>query len=217
MGARINSIIWDWNGTLLNDVDICLHSINILLKKRGLEELRKERYRDIFTFPVRDYYFRAGFDLDREPFDAIAVEFITLYFDSLPAAPLFEGAEAVLGHFRQRGVQQYMVSAMERESLLSSVDQRGILQKFRRIEGSTDHFADGKLHAGRKLFTEERLDPLSTILIGDTLHDMEVARSLGCQCILLPHGHQSSSRLETAGCTIAGNLAELPEILNPSK
>ncbi|MCK4288095.1 MAG: HAD hydrolase-like protein, partial [Bacteroidales bacterium] len=62
----IKTIIWDWNGTLLNDIDICINSINILLEHRNIENLTKEIYKEIFTFPVKDYYSKAGFDFTKE-------------------------------------------------------------------------------------------------------------------------------------------------------
>ena len=54
------TILWDWNGTLLDDTRICIDAINILLKERGKNEINESIYRNIFTFPVRDYYARAG-------------------------------------------------------------------------------------------------------------------------------------------------------------
>jgi len=65
----VETIIWDWNGTLLNDVDICVESINILLSERGHKPLSKSLYREIFTFPVKAYYELAGFDFTNESFD----------------------------------------------------------------------------------------------------------------------------------------------------
>ena len=69
----INTIIWDWNGTLLDDVDICIDIINELLSIRNQQPLTRSRYREIFTFPVKDYYSKAGFDFTQEPFDKIPV------------------------------------------------------------------------------------------------------------------------------------------------
>lgn len=51
MFKNIKHIIWDWNGTLFDDVDICVDNINWLLKKYNLPEITKEKYREIFTFP----------------------------------------------------------------------------------------------------------------------------------------------------------------------
>ena len=69
------TIIWDWNGTLLDDAEMCLEAINIMLKKRNLPELSMERYRDVFTFPVIEYYREVGFDFTLEAWDPVATEF----------------------------------------------------------------------------------------------------------------------------------------------
>ena len=69
-------IIWDWNGTLLNDTKLAVESMNKILLKRGLPVLTVERYKHVFTFPVRDYYQSVGFDFDKEPFEIPAMEFI---------------------------------------------------------------------------------------------------------------------------------------------
>jgi phosphoglycolate phosphatase len=84
-----NTILWDWNGTLLDDAGFALKGINILLKNRGIPMLDIVRYREIFTFPVRDYYKAAGFEFEHEPFEMPAEEFIVQYKRLLPLAGLF--------------------------------------------------------------------------------------------------------------------------------
>ena len=54
------------------------------------------------------------------------------------------------------------------------------------------------------------INPATTWLIGDTIHDYEVAQELGCKCVLTAHGHQSRVRLMEAGAPVIDNLAELP-------
>ena len=63
------AIIWDWNGTLLDDVELCINSMNLLLKERNLQALTIDRYREIFTFPVKEYYQKAGFNFKTENFE----------------------------------------------------------------------------------------------------------------------------------------------------
>ena len=58
----IAGIIWDWNGTLLNDMELCVHTINEMLQKRNLHELSVDEYKEVFSFPVKDYYQKIGFD-----------------------------------------------------------------------------------------------------------------------------------------------------------
>ena len=73
--VRYEHVIWDWNGTLFDDTPLCVEIMGGMLAKRGLAPLDEGRYREVFTFPVRDYYARLGFDFGRESFADLAVEF----------------------------------------------------------------------------------------------------------------------------------------------
>ena len=64
---KYESIIWDWNGTLLNDVGTAIDSINYLLKDRKLSPLTLDRYLEVFTFPVQNYYEQIGFSRQWTP------------------------------------------------------------------------------------------------------------------------------------------------------
>jgi phosphoglycolate phosphatase len=203
------TIIWDWNGTLLNDVDICLYCINNLLNKRGHNSLSRDKYREIFTFPVQDYYVKAGFDFTHEPFDEIAMEFINLYQEKLPGATIFQDVQPVLEYFRDKNFRQVMVSAMEHQSLLKSVKERNILDFFEVVSGIEDHFAVSKMDNARNIINRLDIDPETTWLIGDTCHDFEVASELGIQCILVAIGHQSHARISLSGCLVFRQLIDL--------
>ncbi|HSH51393.1 MAG TPA: hypothetical protein VK982_06685, partial [Bacteroidales bacterium] len=72
-------IIWDWNGTLLNDIDACIISMNVMLERRNMKLLDKAMYRKMFTFPVQDYYKSIGFDFLQESFEKLSIEYINLY------------------------------------------------------------------------------------------------------------------------------------------
>ena len=75
----IKHIIWDWNGTLLDDRWLCVDSINLSLRKRNLPEINEQKYLDIFCFPVEKYYQKLGFDFEKEPFTVSGSEFISNY------------------------------------------------------------------------------------------------------------------------------------------
>ncbi|RLC23730.1 MAG: HAD family hydrolase [Deltaproteobacteria bacterium] len=204
----VDTIIWDWNGTLLNDVDICIGVINDLLVNRNNQPLDKNRYREIFTFPVKDYYTTAGFDFSKEPFDEIAIEFIEKYLDQLKNAGLFMDVTHVLNTFKENGFTQYMLSAMEHKSLLYSVKENGIYKYFQEISGIHDHFAKSKIEMAKNFINEHNIDNNACCLIGDTLHDYEVAKELKVHCILVANGHQSYERLEDCGCEVVTCLNE---------
>ena len=203
------TIIWDWNGTLLNDLDICLESINEMLEYRGMQSLSREAYCEVFTFPVIDYYRQVGFDFDKEEWQTVAMDFMNRYFGKLTRSNLFPEAQAVLEFFGQCGYRQVILSAMEQDALTASVIERGIGRYFQQIVGIDNHYAAGKSGNGRAMFIDHALSGDNTWFIGDTLHDADIARELGCRCLLIANGHQDKKRLEQAGVPVLTSLTEL--------
>ncbi len=206
MVKNVNTIIFDWNGTLLNDMAVCIEAMNAIMGPRGLEPLTPEKYKQIFTFPVRDYYQTAGFDFSKEPFEIPAMEFINAYHNLISKATLFAEVKSVLEQNRQNGLRQIILSAMEHDALVAMVKQFGIFEYFQAIQGINNHFAGGKIEQGKLLIAEHVINPETTVLIGDTLHDFEVAQALGVRCILVSYGHQHKARLKQAGAPIADSL-----------
>ncbi len=209
MLKRYTTLIWDWNGTLLNDVEICISSMNKLLTRRRLPPLDTEKYRQIFTFPVREYYVKAGFDFTSEPFETPAIQFIDNYRASLPDATLQEGAKEALMFFRERKLDQSVLSVMEQQLLINSVRGFGIEDFFGRISGIDNHYGNGKKELALRTLKEVKERKENILLIGDTLHDHEVAYATGIDCILVAHGHQSPDRLSTSGRKVVNNFSEL--------
>jgi phosphoglycolate phosphatase len=212
--AEKKTIIWDWNGTLLDDMHICIDSMNILLGERSLPPLDAQRYRDIFTFPVRDYYVSAGFDFSREAFEEPAVEFIEHYDSLVRDASLFHDAREALHTFHEQDHQQMILSAMQQDFLEELVQQQGIRPYFSRVCGIDDHYAGGKTHNARELIARLDGDEGEIVMIGDTVHDHEVGLELGIRVILVTRGHQSAERLKKTGREIAADLGEVVNIVN---
>jgi len=207
------TIIWDWNGTLLDDANICLSAINMMLKKRGLPVLSLESYRDVFTFPVIEYYKEIGFDFSEEEWDTVAMEFINLYLTKLPECRLTPSAAKTLTLFKQKGYRQAIISAMQHDELIKSVSALGISEYFDYIGGIGDHYGSGKIDNARNYLQQSSLNPAMITLIGDTIHDSEVAAELSCKCVLVSTGHQSYTRLKSTGLTVIKTLSELHSVL----
>ena len=206
---RFESIIWDWNGTLLNDVDISVYSINQLLSDRNLELLTKEKYLDVFTFPVQDYYEMIGFDLNVEPFEIPAFQYITIYNDAVQQCGLHQEAIPLLRRLRQAGYRQFILSAMEQQYLEKTVKANDIHLYFEDLIGLSDNYAVSKIENGMSLINKRGLHPDTTLLIGDTIHDFEVAQAIGCNCVLIANGHQSKERLMTTGTQVLDRLDQI--------
>ena len=203
-------VVWDWNGTLFDDAWLCVEIMDGMLRQRGLPGLSAEQYAEWFDFPVRRYYERLGFDLEREPFDRIGAEFIRLYETRRYECALRAGARELLEGLRRRGVNQVLISAYHRDSLLSLLDHFEIRDLFSTVLGASDVYAYGKIPLALEWFQNHGRRPSEIWVIGDTLHDAEMARHLGALCWLVFAGHQSRRRLETAGAPVVEGLEQLP-------
>lgn len=205
----MNTIIWDWNGTLLNDTDYCVSTMNSLLADRGLPLLTTKKYREVFSFPVKDYYQTIGFNFEKEDFSIPAHQYIDLYNRGFDQCSLQESTFEVLSFFRAKGVRQFVLSAMEHEMLEKTLNKKGILHFFEGVAGLTDHYAVSKIDQGKMLMKNFDIEQEKTWLIGDTIHDFEVADALGFTCVLVANGHQSAERLHKTGAKVIENLRRL--------
>lgn len=207
-------IIWDWNGTLLNDTWLCVEVLNGLLARRGRAPISPEDYRANFGFPVIRFYEYLGFDTDTDSFEAVSHEFMGDYETRwLKECVLHPEAVAVLTAMTDLGLTHSVLSAAKQEALEHGIGHYGINQHFSGLCGTDNIYAHGKVERGRQWMAHLGQDPADVVLIGDTLHDHEVAEAIGTDCILLGHGHHSPERLESAGRPVAHSLRELVEWL----
>ena len=111
-GAAPQLILWDWNGTLLNDVIYAMGVRNRVFPRFGLQTVDTlERYQEQFTFPIRLYYGRAG--VTDENFVAVAHAWMDEYVRGFQEVPLFADATAALDAFAMAGCRQAVLSASQ--------------------------------------------------------------------------------------------------------
>ncbi|MGE5447923.1 MAG: HAD family hydrolase [Bacteroidales bacterium] len=209
MFDKISGIIWDWNGTLLDDTELSVQTMNQMLLKRNLQQLTPSAYKEVFSFPVKDYYRKIGFDFTSEPFEIPAIEYITIYNSAVDNCSLHDHSLTVLNYFNNRGIRQFILSAMEQEALDRCLELRQITSYFEHVSGLDNHYAASKMDNGKQLISSLDLDAHQLILIGDTVHDYEVANALSCKCVLIANGHQSRSILESTGAPVVNEILDL--------
>ncbi len=207
--ARYKHIIWDWNGTLINDVWLVVEVMNEMLKKRNLPGIDSNKYREIFDFPVEKYYLKLGFDFSKESFEKLTVEFISEYYMRFNECKLFDEVEEVLKKIRDRGISQSILSASKEDVLTEKIKYYSIDKYFSRIIGLENHYAESKIENGKKWIAELNLDPQEVLLIGDTIHDYDVSKHMGCDCLLVANGHHSYERLAGLGVDVINSLKEI--------
>lgn len=207
-------VLWDWNGTLLDDVSAVVKSLNSMLRPRGLRRVSCREYREVFRFPVRDYYVELGFDFKRDDWNRVAADFRDLYLKNARLAPLRRGAIEALKYLRDRGIPMSILSASESSVLEEMVGQRRIRHFFSGLYGLPDHFAESKVETARGLMAGLGTEPSELLLIGDTMHDYEVAMELKCRCLLVYGGHQSEHRLRQCKCDIVPDIEHVVEYVS---
>jgi len=195
MVEKYETIIWDWNGTILNDVSLCVGITNEVLRDRGMKEFDEAAYRNIFGFPISKYYERIGFDLEVDSMEALTKNFITKYGANIKNCKLHENVKSVLERLQNYGKEQYVLTAAHRESVMPLLDHYQLTDYFKAVAGLDNHRAESKISKGKELFSENNISIEKAVLIGDTMHDFEVSKELGINCILIANGHQSKERL----------------------
>lgn len=208
-------VIWDWNGTLFNDVQISIDAMNRMLEvKEYPQRLDKDLYKNIFSFPVIEYYKKVGLNFDKHPFDELAQLFIDLYSQVQDDAVLFDDVPDILEYFKSTGVKQSVISVCEKGRLAYQISRFHIMDYFDDILGTDDNYAVSKIDIAKKWFSDNGILPDEAVFIGDTVHDYEVAEAVGCACILAADGHQSGEILSGTDAIVVDNLADLKKIFN---
>lgn len=189
-------IIWDWNGTLLNDVDVSIASINQLLKKESLPIFpNKEAYQRLFRFPIIQYYKDAGFDFKKHPFSELAKEYMEYYQPVSYQCSLHKGVKKTLQSFHEEGFVQVLLSASRRDLLMNQVQKYDILPYFKDILGLDDIHAFSKAELAKSYVYGQKENAASMVFVGDSVHDYEVARGANANCILVANGHEHKDKL----------------------
>lgn len=205
-------IIWDWNGTLLDDVDYCIGIMNGVLRRRQMAEMDRSAYHAIFDFPVQVYYDRLGFDPTRDSFHELSVEFISGYDAHRWDCTLHSAATKTLAAVQAAGATQSILSAYRDATLKEIVGHFGLTRHFSHLAGLDDIYAHSKTELGRAQVAALGIAPNEIVLIGDTVHDLEVARELGVACVLVSAGHHPAERLRRHHDCVLDSLAELPTV-----
>ena len=202
-------IIWDWNGTLWDDAELCTEVNNHMLARRNLPEISLETYQAKLCFPVSDYYDQLGFDYTQDSYETLAKEYIAEYTVRRFECSLRKGARELLDFFRDQQIPQAVLSAYEQTALQEAVNHYELEGYFEEVIGLNDIYAEGKVANGLTYIKQLDTAPEDVLFIGDTVHDFEVAQAMGVNCVLVSGGHNNKQRLETCGVPIFSSLRDV--------
>lgn len=211
---NIKHIIWDWNGTLLNDSLICVEVMNKMLKERKLPETDICGFAAAMEFPIFMLFKNLGIDLDDEKFENVIEQFLDGYEEKVVEAVVRPELLEIIEKLYNKGVSMSIVSASHNEYLQRTIKRHGLNKYFREISGLPDKNGVSKVEIGKKQIEKLKINRDKCIMIGDTVHDYEVASELGVECWLFPSGHSIYENLTKTDGRIFRDSFTLAEALS---
>lgn len=208
---RYTDVVWDFNGTLMDDVGISILTVNDMLSKRDMPITDRKEYFEKIEMPIIRYYEKM-FDFNVTSLSELTREFQAGYDSYLDTASLAENAEEVLEKFKNAGINQVIISSFPTEKIKNICEKRGILHYFSNILGAEDIKAESKVERG-VAFAKSRGKDAKIVAIGDLLHDYEMASVMGADCILYSGGHQSKEDLSKCGVPVADSMKDIERMI----
>ena len=210
---RPELLIWDFNGTILNDMELCFAIENEMLSERGMPLITREWYLEHFSFPIRDYYIQMGYTFETESYERVSEVFMQRYNERFETCPLREGVLDALAAFQRAGIPQTLLSVTQQDDLKRQAGKLGIAPFFSEMLGQVDIMGHSKVQRAKEYIARIGIEPKDALFIGDTDHDFEAAQAVGCPCVLLLHGHQSKNVLSRCGVPIYESAAAFRDAL----
>lgn len=209
MPSPYTHVIWDFNGTVLDDIDLGIQSVNLMLAKRGLPVIpSREHYRSVMRFPIIEYYRSLGFDFEKEDYyTVLAPEWVALYKQGEATCAMMPQVLETLEAVKAMGIPQILLSASDRELLLYQLGRLGIQDYFEEVLGLDNIYAKSKTGLAQAWL--DKHPGARPLCVGDTDHDAALADTLGADCLLYVGGHQSEDRLRPCEKPMIRRMDEL--------
>jgi phosphoglycolate phosphatase len=210
---KYTHLIWDFNGTLLDDVALSMECTNRMLRERGLPVIPDlDAHRDRNQFPIIESYRALGFDFEKEDYyTVLAPQWVEMYLEGEHLCDTMPGVRETLERVREMGIPQLILSASHIEMLTGQLDRLGIAEYFSEILGLGDIYAGGKTELA--IAWRRRNPDAVPLFVGDTHHDAESAEAMGADCVLYVGGHQSKKRLSEHGKPLIDDIADIVRYL----
>lgn len=211
-------VVWDWNGTLLDDQRLVLQALNAVLVDAGLPPTDAATYRRLYTRPIRVFYERLfGRPLGDREWARVDEVYHEAYHARLAQATLTADARDVLEDVEEAGLTQSLLSMYRHHELVPLVRRLGVADHFVRIDGLRGPGGGRKareLEAHLGSF-DTSVDPRDVLVVGDALDDARAAAHVGTRCVLYDGGSHPRAELEQAGVPVVPSLSGALEVAGP--
>jgi phosphoglycolate phosphatase-like HAD superfamily hydrolase len=208
-------VVWDWNGTLLNDLEQVVHSVNAALAPLGAGPITADDYRAGYTRPVVLFYEHLlGRPVGDDEWEQLDITFHETYRGALADAELAPDALAAMEVVEQAGWTQSLLSMFPHAELLVALQQHDLAGRLLAVDGLRGGRGDRKYGSLVKHLERVapriggRIDPTTVVMIGDALDDADAAEGLGIRCVLYASGSHPREKLVASGHPVADSLLE---------
>ena len=208
-------IFLDFNGTVLDDVDLCLNLLNEMLYAKENKTVDMNEYKHVFDFPIIKYYIAAGFDFSKYTFEELANYFIVEYGKrNVTESKIYDDLEGFVLAIKKLGYKVVICSASQKAMLLQQLKHFGIYHLFDDVIGLDNHYAASKLELAKEYVANQEIDLANSYFIGDTTHDNEVGEACGLKVILIDRGHQAEDVLSKVNSLVMHSFLDVYKFIN---
>ena len=204
-------IIFDWNGTILDDSEINYELTMLEFDECGIKRIDYDEFKKNLIFPLIDFLKKYGFDGNMPQYLELCKLYQEKYMEKLPEISLYSDAKETLSFLKEHDVSLYILSAFKQDLLIDCVERFGIYQYFDEVLGLKKGDGGSKVENALNFFNADKFKKEELLMIGDTVHDAEVAKALGIDCILVSCGYQYKDTLQKTGYKVFDSLSEVIE------
>jgi phosphoglycolate phosphatase-like HAD superfamily hydrolase len=203
-------IVWDWNGTLVDDLALTVATTNAVLQSYGGTPVTVEQFRGTYVRPVADYYRRAlRRAVTAAEFARMDKAFHDAYNAGFRSCALMRDAVVALRTWQRDGRTQSVLSMLAHDDLTTAARWFELDHYFNRVDGRrTAVGGDAKARLLVEHLTSVGAAAEDCVLVGDTVDDAMAAAAAGTRCVLFTGGLTSRTRLLDTGRLVAETLSE---------
>ena len=195
-------VVWDWNGTLLADTQLCVDAGNHVIETFGGKGPSREEYLERFSFPVIDFYAQYGADREAMLAGNFSQVFHEYYKRGSSNCRTRRGARVVLDWLRHQSIDSLILSNHLQPEIVEQLGRLGIESYFQAVlaHQDTNSTATGNNKVGRvkEYLTKNSYAPGQIVVIGDSPEDMHIGREIGAKTIGITDGYFSLNRLRAS-------------------
>lgn len=210
MAKRYELIVFDWDGTLMDSTGAIVASIKAAATDLGIEPPSDERASHIIGLGLIDALRHALPDLPQDRYQAVAERYRHHYLSRDGELLLFDGAAALIDELGQGGYMLAVATGKTRKGLDRAFEVSGLGPRFHASRCADECHSKPHPQMLEELMDEFGVGPEATLMIGDTTHDLLMARNAGVAALGVAYGAHPRESLEAqAPLFCAANVAEL--------